>query len=582
MQTRAKYGDRLFKELIEYNLPVARRSKAHQRLKELGGGDLMNPERAAKPLPMIPECVAKLLSTFLERAAKPLPTIPERAAKPLPMIPKRAAKPLTTIPERVAKPPPTIPKCAAKKKKQLGVGIKYWLGLLDRYEKGEQLLNLEAWDFKIVHMLHAWQPLFKDPGIIIDHVVVDEGSALFKSEVLSCLHPDVKKMIIFEDRLQLGLTITQPYPESQPAAWNVLEKSSATRTIPQLHPKENFQLPKFTLDVVNSVLPRSDRLKLAFCFASGGAVVHLVGCEARPGRNLTSKVNHDETNFVSSLVEKIRAGGKISDAQIRDSNPSDDKTYNEFQDDDVYMPWSNAPLPQMVTAQASRHNELHIGVIDSIQGGERDYMVYSYVGGENSGGAIGFTSSANRLYMAATQMIRGGCWVLNAEVFLKVAIVGPIIAAAKCAGSFFEFRAGILKRLQPEPTFLTPKVSLKHVETTFRSINSHGERQVLEWQPVHHARLFWRFPPEETAQLQRTSKEYKRFVKLKGHILLHDPQKLLSIPDEREAPTLPTGCQPPGISRAGDYVALSNIKTRLARESANADLRFSQECSQEN
>ncbi|KAJ3184947.1 hypothetical protein HDU87_002512 [Geranomyces variabilis] len=209
------------------------------------------------------------------------------------------------------------------------------------------------------------------------------------------------------------------------------------------------------------------------------------------------------------------------------------------------MPWGDAPLPFMVTAKATRRNELHIGVIDSIQGGERDYMIYSYVRGENSGGAIGFTTSANRQYMAATRMVRGGCWVLNAEVFVKFAIVGPIIAAAK------------------------------------RSIDSNGERRVLEWQPVHHATPFGTFPPEETPAPQRATAKYERFVKLKGHILLHDPKQLLGIPEERGGQTLPTACSPPVISRAGDFLALSNIKTRLAREDANGDLRFSLECPQE-
>ncbi|KAJ3148968.1 hypothetical protein HDU86_007326 [Geranomyces michiganensis] len=331
-RSKAKTGDRLFKELLEYDMKVARRHLA-KRMLASGVRELVPPPSKVLQVHQRPGVA------FLNPPGTPLgiPTLSNDGSRKT-----RSGK--------------VIP--------QLRCGIKLWLGLSEQYEdKGEQLLHTDSYNFKIgrralesellagcdivvctPYMLHAWANHFEDFNMAFDTILVDEGSSFIGSELLSVLSPSVEKMIIFGDRLRLGQTIMQEFPESKPAAWNfilevmnkILPENDQIRPSSQLLERwgtsgvpdataapssSSSGIPDATAVSSSSTIfgeNESETWKLlGEHIASGGAVIDVPnGREFRAGKNLTSMANHQEADLTRHHRREMMREGGVKDGDI--------------------------------------------------------------------------------------------------------------------------------------------------------------------------------------------------------------------------------------------------------------------------
>ncbi|KAI8586175.1 hypothetical protein BDZ88DRAFT_455230 [Geranomyces variabilis] len=73
-------------------------------------------------------------------------------------------------------------------------------------------------------MYHAWALKIAEAGCLIDTILVDETSALTEGEIMPLFNPDLQKIVLFGDRMQLGPSLATEHPESRPSSWNPLAK----------------------------------------------------------------------------------------------------------------------------------------------------------------------------------------------------------------------------------------------------------------------------------------------------------------------------------------------------------------------
>ncbi|KAJ3137145.1 hypothetical protein HDU90_002317 [Geranomyces variabilis] len=121
---------------------------------------------------------------------------------------------------------------------------------------------------------------------------------------MSLFNPDLQKIVLFGDRMQLGPSLATEHPESRPSSWNPLAKGFDTKALSRLTLIENHRVPEFTMKFMRELLPAAehsrplDRLRLHWekrhpqpldtvaplpwqqlskAWATGGAVVYVQG-----------------------------------------------------------------------------------------------------------------------------------------------------------------------------------------------------------------------------------------------------------------------------------------------------------------